>query len=762
MKYNDNRGGKLKNHLRQPLKFRQFVVRTAIMLLSLIGSVPLTSQAQQTEVRPPNIIFILTDDQGYGDVGVFFQKQRMKDGKPYLRSPYLDQMATSGAMLTEHYSAAPVCAPSRASLLSGVSQGHANVRDNQFDRALDSNYTMASTLRDLGYSTVAIGKWGLQGTAPYDSDKQRWNSRPTNRGFDRFFGYMRHVDGHEHYPKEAIYFREKRSVEVWDQDQNITPLLDKCYTTDLWTAFAKKWITDHVRGDQKDQPFFMYLAFETPHAVLELPTQAYPEGGGLHGGIQWTGTPGHMINTASGTPDSYVHPDYANATYDDDQDPATKEVPWPDTYKRYAMSNRRIDFSVGDLMALLKDLKIDQNTLVVFTSDNGPSVEDYLPQNFTRVKPTFFESYGPFDGIKRDDWEGGLRMPTIARWPGRIPAGSVVTTPSISYDWASTFLEAAGSVAPERLDGVSLLADLTGKRSANKHHPQRKIIYNEYYFNGKTPDFPEFSANHRNRTRAQMQFIRLEDYVGVRYDIKAASDDFEIYNVVSDPKQTDNLALNPLQTVKITNQPADGNRLTTIADLQNYFKRRVLQVRRAEKWAGRPYDSALVPASPVGTAQLQKGLDWQYYKGSYHWIPQTETLATAAEGHLNAPVLLSSALMLDQRIEAPGIMAMNGYINVPEDGSYTFYLTAGSKSFVRLHDMQLFDADFGYQTGTERKTTVFLKAGLHPMRLFYHVFKRGNNSLKQTNGQLLSLQWEGPGFEKKALTSKDFYSPKSR
>src|SRR5690606_38069180 len=155
----------------------------------------------------------------------------------------------------------------------------------------------------------------------------------------------------------------------------------------------------------------MYLAYDTPHAVLELPTQAYPEGSGLNGGIQWLGKPGHMINTASGTVDSYMYPQYARATYDDDNNAATPEVSWPDTYKRYASVNCRIDEQVADILQLLKDLKIDDNTLVVFTSDNGTSAESYLPEPY---KPDFFNGFGPFDGIKRDLYEGGVRVPAIA------------------------------------------------------------------------------------------------------------------------------------------------------------------------------------------------------------------------------------------------------------------------------------------------------------------------------------------------------------
>ena len=289
-------------------------------------------------------------------------------------------------MLSQQYCAAPVCAPSRASILLGQSQGHANVRDNQFDKALEDNYTMANTLRKAGYSTAAIGKYGLQGDDRWDENGSQWPAHPLKRGFDYFLGYMRHVDGHEHYPKEGLY---RGTKQVWEDTTDISEDLDKCYTADLWTAAAKHWITKHEQGKDSAKPFFMYLAFDTPHAVLELPTQAYPEGGGLNGGMQWLGEKGKMISTAGGTIDSWIYPDYANATWDDDKDPSTAEVPWPEVYKRYATDTRRIDDAVGDMVQLLKDLNIDKNTIIVFTSDNGPSRESYLQRSTSRIHPIF-------------------------------------------------------------------------------------------------------------------------------------------------------------------------------------------------------------------------------------------------------------------------------------------------------------------------------------------------------------------------------------
>lgn len=699
------------------------------------------SFAQKQQIQKPNIIFILVDDQGYGDIGVFYQNQRAKEGKPHERSPYLDELAAHGAMLTQHYCAAPVCAPSRASLLLGVSQGHANVRDNQFDKALADNYTMPSTLRKLGYSTAAIGKYGLQGDKRWDKNGADWPARPRNRGFDYFFGYMRHSDGHEHYPKEGLYRGKKQ---VWFNGKNIASELDKCYTADLWTAMAKHWIVAHEKGSDKNKPFFMYLAYDTPHAVDELPTQKYPSGGGLNGGIQWIGESGHFINTASGKIDSYINPDYAHATYDDDNDPSTPKVPWPETYKRYATANRRIDYAVGDIVQLLKDLKIDSNTVIVYTSDNGPSIETYLGKEQKWEAdhlPTFFGSYGPFDGIKRDNWEGGVRMPTIAWWPGHIPAGSVVSDPSINYDWAPTFIDIAGEAPPERMDGVSLLPSLTGNGKQ-----RQSLIYIEYYHSGKTPTFKDFDPHHRGRRRKQMQNIRLGDYVGVRYNVSSAKDSFEIYNVVKDPGETNNLALKPKKKVKVEKKASFNTNVldrTRINELEDYMKARVLQVRRPNASIPRPYDSALIP--PV-KAKVIPGVNWEFFNGDFPWIPQVAVLEVETSGQAAQPALN----VMPQNKN--GILFFYGYISVPKDGEYTFYLKADTKAFLRIHDAQVIDEDHGYTGGTEKEASMFLKAGLHPFRLYYYDETKGD--------PLLDFEWSGPGISKQKISSDYFFQNK--
>lgn len=673
--------------------------------------------AQQVDRSRPNIIFILTDDLGWGDVGVFYQNERAKAkgaGAAWMFTPHLDEMASGGAQLPHHYCAAPVCAPSRASILLGVSQGHANVRDNQFDKALEENHTMPSVLREAGYATAAIGKWGLQGGSRYGTN---WPAHPLNRGFDYFLGYIRHVDGHEHYPKEGVYRGPK---EVWENRTNIADGLDKCYTADLWTAAAKRWIVSHRNGANRDAPFFMYLAFDTPHAVLELPTQPYPEGGGIKGGLQWLGKEGRMINTASGEVDGWMHPDYADATYDHDGATSTADEPWPETYKRYATSVRRIDNGVGDIMQLLKDLKIDSNTLVVFTSDNGPSLESYLGPEHVNYNPAFFKSFGPFDGVKRDCWEGGVRMPTLAHWPDRIHAGSVVDHPSASYDWLPTFTDAAGLPAPARSDGVTLLPSLTGEGKQIE-----KPVYIEYFNNGATPDIDDFAPDRRKRRRRQMQMIRIGDYAGVRYDIQSHADDFEIYQVVDDPDQSEDLA---------RAKETDG--------LQQEMKDKVLRMRRPDDDAPRPYDDELIPA--VGNRNgLRQGLSWRAYDGHFFWVPDVTGMAADDTGQAER---VSTDVVKNRR---NGVLLFEGYLRIPTDGVYTFYFNADTGGLLRIHDALVIDADYGYRGGTEMKGSIRLKAGMHPVKLWY--------MMQQQRKPALTLRWEGPGIALQEVSGGAFH-----
>ncbi len=687
--------------------------------LLLIGTFSLflfqNIQAKKTNQKnQPNIILIFTDDLGYGDLGVLFQNKlalENKKNQPWAMTPNLDLLANQGVQLRQQYCAAPVCAPSRGSLLTGLSQGHANVRDNQFDKALADNHTLATVLKSAGYRTAAFGKWGVQGKT---DNPPNWPAHPNKRGFDYYYGYIRHKDGHEHYPKEGIHDGPK---EVYENYTNVAEGLDKCYTADLWTAAAKKWIVEQKQGKDKSKPFFVYLAYDTPHAVLELPTQPYPRGGGLNGGLQWLGQPGHMINTASGVVDSWTHPDYANATYDDDNNPLTPPIPWPDVYKRYATDTRRIDDAVGDIMQLLTDLKIEKNTLIVFASDNGPSKESYLkgaPYN-----PGFFKSYGPFDGIKRDCLEGGVRVPVIAWWPGTIPAGRLDNTPSVLYDWMPTFAQVAGVAAPANSDGVSLLPSLTGKGKQKEG-----LVYIEYYEKGKTPNYPDFTTEHQGRRRNQMQMIRLGDLVGVRYNILSHQDDFEFYNVIKDPGETTNLAKDP-----------------TMKEMQQQMKDKVLQSRRPDSSAPRPYDNELIPA--VRVAKPVAGVKWNTYKGPFPWVPQIRDLKPSKSGFSAKPDVTVDSSRKGE------VLFFTGYIQIPADGEYTFSLTADAGALLRIHDCVVIDEDFGYPGGVERSGSIRLKQGMHPFKLYCLTKAPGKPAL--------NFLWSGSGFEKQQIPESVFF-----
>ncbi|WP_153558474.1 sulfatase-like hydrolase/transferase [Roseimaritima sediminicola] len=642
----------------------------------------------------PNIIFILCDDLGWGDLGVFYQNQLKNH--PRFHTPQLDQMAEQGVQLRAHYCPAPVCAPSRSSLLSGVHQGHAEVRDNQFDKALADNHTLGTVLQQAGYRTALIGKYGLQGDG---ENPQQWPAYPTRRGFDEFYGYVRHRDGHVHYPADHWPLGNseghRQPHQVWHNDREVSEGLQKCYTTDLFTARSKHWIAEH-RREHGEQPFFLYLAYDTPHAALQVPTGPYPEGRGLDGGVQWLGQPGRMINTAEGTIDSYRHPDYADRG-------------WDDVAVRFATMVRRIDAAVGDLLETLRDLDIDRETLVVFSSDNGPHHESYIAGK--QYDPTAFKSYGRFDGTKRDTWEGGIRVPTLAWWPGGITEERIDQTPSQFHDWMPTFAELAGVLPPARSDGVSLVPTLTGNGEQSPG-----TVYVEYAQSGRTRDYADFGPEHRRQKRGQMQVIHVDGYKGIRVDIQNADDPFRIYDLQQDPQERSNLA-----------DTSDRFRR-----LQRKMQARVLRVRRPNATAPRPYDEALVPA--VRGEELHErraGLQWRFLAGQFDYVPnlrhQTPTETGSAES-LDLGAVTS---------EDVGAVEWTGWIEVPADGAYTFALKTDGRALLRLHDATVIDADAGYESGTQRTGTIRLEQGLHPIRL---------TCLKPASGGQLRLTWaEGDG-----------------
>lgn len=676
----------------------------ALLIISLMSS-QLAAQQNDDNNQSPNIIFILTDDLGYGDIGIIFQNQRAEKGKPHHKTPHFDRLAEGGMLLSRHYVGAPVCAPSRASLLQGVHQGHTNVRNNQFDKAVSDNHNVASVLKEAGYATGIVGKWGLQGR---DGDSpETWEAYPTKRGFDYFFGQVRHRDGHNHYPAHEVADRPK--MEIYSGTEEISDKLEGVYTTDLFTAVAKKWIIDQTQNTP-DTPFFLYLAYDTPHAGLEVAPMAYPEGGGLDGGIQWIGEEGNFINTSDKIIDDYIHPDYA------DQD-------WPMPQKRFASMVRRIDDGVGDLMKLLIDLNIDRNTLVVFTSDNGPHSESY---GYGEYDPTFYESFGPLDGIKRDTWEGGIRVPTIVHWPGRIPVGKKNDTPTGFHDWLPTFTDLAGIPAPARTDGISLLPILTSDETRKEG-----AVYVEYSQSGSTPDYPEFDFSHRGQLRGEMQVIYMDGFKGVRYNIQSEEDDFRIYDTVDDPGEINDLAG--------SNAYFDS--------LQQQMKKRVLRMRRPDSTAVRPYDEIPVPA--LGVSQtLENGITYHVYESITPWTPDTGTLQ-----ELPVKSGISDNFDLSVRSRDDNIVIeFIGMMEVPKTGEYTFQMETDRGAILRVHDITVVDADRGYQSESIISSSILLEAGYHPVKLVY--------ARSEERRPLLNLTWSGPEFNRKTISSERLYHKK--
>jgi len=635
---------------------------------------------------PPNIIYILVDDLGYGDLGKFYQDNRVDLRK--FDTPYIDQMADEGMMLTNHYVAAPVCAPSRASLLQGLHQGHAHIRDNQFDKELPNDISLQNVLKKAGYTNYLVGKHGLAG-----AEGSALDGHPLRIGFDEFFGQLHHYEGHDHYPQG-----DANGYHLHENYTTINSGLDHVYTTDIFTAKAKKYIADHSAQTPND-PFFLYLSYDCPHAKMQVPTQAYPAGFGMNGGLEWTdaaaATP--YVNTASGTDDSWIHPDYANQA-------------WTDIEKKFATMIRRIDTSVGDIMQLLVDLNIDQNTMIVFTSDNGPHFE--MGQD-----PRSFRSFANMDGIKRDLWEAGIRVPTIARLPGTIGAGTTSAAPSAHWDWLPTFAEIAQIEKPAYTDGVSLMPELTGSGVLN-----REYLYFEYYYGGsqKTPNYTEFEAAHRASIRRQMQAIFINDYKGIRYNTLSHNDDFLIYDIANDPKETTDLAaMNPT--------------------LQQQMKDKTLQMRRTDANAPRPYDDDLIPNMP---AQLSQGLSYKYFEGDYEYIPDFEEMTPTDLG-------LTYGVNLDLRQRNTDFgLYYEGYLFAQTDGQYSFYSTSDAPVHVMLHDIHMINNDWNFKTD-ECSYTLNLKAGLHPIKIFYW---HNDASTYQ-----FDLMYEGPGVAKTIIPPSAFF-----
>jgi len=472
--------------------------------LMLLVALPLAAAAA---VGRPNVVFVLTDDLGYGDVGWTWRGKRPA-GVPAIHTPCLDRLAREGVVLSSHYCAAPVCAPSRASLLTGRRQGRCSVANNMFDHPITETNTLGTVMRAAGYATYAVGKWGVGGGG---ESRQPRTAHPLDRGFDHYYGFLDHLAGHTYYHFKG--YMNGAYMGVYQDRAEATDTAIGRYSTDLFIARAKAYLSQHVEKD-RTRPFFMFMAVNTVHGsgrndstlvcqeTLHVPGRPYPAAG-----CTWPLDP---------------EPRAARNTWIDPQ-----YVTLSKRAARYATAITRLDTAMADLMRHLEQLGVAENTLVVFTSDNGPA-DEYGADTRT------FRSAGPFDGLKRDVYEGGLRVPTFVWRKGGF-AVHEDATPSISVDWMATLAEFGGTPCPDTCDGVSLLPRWTG----GKGKPSTIAVEYRGFPSGQ-PDFKEFAARKHHLVRGQQQMRREGDIVHLQAGGTNAP--WRVYNVVQDPHQDHDLA----------------------------------------------------------------------------------------------------------------------------------------------------------------------------------------------------------------------------
>jgi len=434
------------------------IIFTLFILFPVIHSCT-KNKSKETYVKP-NIIYILADDLGYGDLSVY--------GQTHFQTPNLDKMAAEGMLFTQHYAGSTVCAPSRSTLLTGMHTGHGYVRFNgDYQMRPDpQDITVARYLKSAGYKTAMIGK---SSTGCLTEPGQ-----PNAKGFDHFFGYLGHGQAHAYFPKylhrnsQQIDFPENGGSKTWTGET---------YSPDLILDEALTFIKD-----QKDTSFFLFYASCLPHAQMYVPEEFKKDYVG-----------------------KFPEQPFSGQHYGTTSDPNATT----------AGMITRLDWEVGKIMAHLKKLGLDKNTVVMFSSDNGPHKEG------GRV-PDFFNSSGGFRGIKRDLYEGGIRMPFIVRWPGVIKPGSKSDHISAFWDVLPTLTEIAGVDTPNNIDGISLLPTLKGEDLNQKKH---EYLYWEFYEGGGK------------------QAVRKENWKAVKLDARQnLSAPLELYDLSKDPQEQKNIA----------------------------------------------------------------------------------------------------------------------------------------------------------------------------------------------------------------------------
>lgn len=407
------------------------MIRTFVLtLLLLLFAIHVSSAVAESK---PNIIYLLADDLGYGDLGSFGQK--------LIDTPRLDAMARQGMRFTDHYSGAPSCHPSRCVLFTGKHAGHGYIRGNSKIPLRPDDFTLSQLLNEAGYKTGGIGKWALG-----DGDT---TGSPWKKGMDEFFGYLDQTHAHGYYPD--FLWRNGKRINIVENQKGQRGT----YSHDLFADFALDFIRRH-----KDEPFFFYGAFTIPHAEVTVPEDSLAEYRG-----RWP------------EPKKFA----GSKTYCPQDQPRAV---------RAAMISR-LDRDIGRILDLLDELKLSENTLVIFTSDNGPITAG-------GQDPEFFDSNGPLRGMKFTLREGGIRVPCLARWPGKVAAGSTTSFVSDFADMLPTFAELAGAKAAAGLDGVSIVPTLRGesaKQLTRDYHyweaaPAQALRQGEWKIYRNAPDKP--------------------------------------------------------------------------------------------------------------------------------------------------------------------------------------------------------------------------------------------------------------------------------
>jgi arylsulfatase A len=420
-------------------------------------------------VQLPNIVYILADDLGYGDLSCYGQKK--------FSTPNIDRLAGEGMLFTQHYTGCTVSAPSRSCLMTGLHTGHTPIRGNkewkpegQWPLPADS-YTVAEMLKSKGYVTGAFGKWGL-GFIGTEGD-------PNTQGFDEFFGYNCQSLAHNYYPDHLGHNNQK--VMLTENDNGNTGT----YSADIIHKAALDFLETN-----KDKPFFLFYPTTIPHAELFAKEQYMKKFRGKF-------DPEKSFKGTDAGPTFRLGP-YGSQ---------------PEAHSAFAAMVTELDDYVGEILSKLEALGLEKNTIIIFSSDNGPHLEG-------GADPDYFDSNGVLRGFKRDLYEGGIRTPMLVRWPGQVKAGSISDHISAFWDILPTLAEVTGAKKPEGIDGISFLPELTGRRQK-----QHEYLYWEFHEQGGKIA------------------VRMDNWKAVKLNIdKIPQGAIELYDLSRDIGEKDNIA----------------------------------------------------------------------------------------------------------------------------------------------------------------------------------------------------------------------------